>query len=59
MQQKSWIVELLDAEDGSGDAILQFPDELVQEKGWKEGTELLLHVEEGSAGNVLITTEKK
>jgi len=59
MQQKSWIVELLDADDGSGDAILQFPDELIQEKDWKEGTELLLTVEETPTGNVLIITEKK
>lgn len=58
MQQKSWIVELLDAEDNSGDVILQFPDELIQEKGWKEGAELLLTVEETPTGNVLIITEK-
>lgn len=59
MQQKSWTVNLLEAEDGSGDAILQFPDELIQEKGWKEGTELNLQVEETPTGNVLVITEKK
>jgi hypothetical protein len=59
MQQKSWIVELLEAEDNSGDTILQFPEELIQEKGWKEGTELLLQVEETPTGNVLVITEKK
>lgn len=59
MQQKSWIVELLESDDGSGDAILQFPEELIQEKGWKEGTELNLQVEETPTGNVLIIMEKK
>lgn len=59
MQQKSWTVELIDANDGSGDAILQFPEELIQEKGWKEGTELNLQVEKTPTGNVLIITEKK
>jgi len=59
MQQKSWIVDLIEADDESGDAILQFPDELIQEKGWKEGTELLLQVETTPTGNVLVITEKK
>lgn len=59
MSQKSWVVELLETNDGSGDAILQFPDDLIQEKGWKEGTELLLQVKQTPTCNVLIITEKK
>lgn len=59
MQQKSWTVNLLEADDDSGDAILQFPDELIQEKGWKEGTVLNLQIEETPTGNVLIIMEKK
>lgn len=55
MQKKSWIAEIIETDDGSGDAILQFPDELIAETGWKEGTTLNLKVENG----VLIITEKK
>lgn len=59
MQEKnSWITQLIEADDGSGDAILQFPDELIQQKGWKEGTVLNLRVEQTVTGNVLIITEK-
>jgi hypothetical protein len=56
---KSWVTHLFDSEDGSGDLILQFPDELVNEKGWKEGTVLNLKVEETPTGNVIIVTEKE
>lgn len=60
MQEKnSWITQLIEAEDGSGDAILQFPDELINLKGWKEGTVLNLTVEQTETGNVLVITEKK
>ena len=59
MQQKSWIADITEANDGTGDAILQFPDELIAETGWKEGTVLNLRVEETPTGNVLIITEKK
>lgn len=50
---------IIDVNDGTGDAILQFPDELIAETGWKEGTVLHLRVEERPTGNVLIITEKK
>jgi hypothetical protein len=56
---KSYIADILEANDGTGDAILQFPDELIAETGWKEGTVLNLKVEETPTGNVLIITEKK
>jgi hypothetical protein len=55
----SWVTHLIDPEDGSGDLILQFPDELLNEKGWKEGTVLNLKVEETPTGSVIIVTEKK
>ena len=51
--------DIIEANDGTGDAILQFPDELIAETGWKEGTVLNLKVEETPTGNVLIITEKK
>ena len=56
---KTYIADILEANDGTGDAILQFPDELIAETGWKEGTVLNLEVEETPTGNVLIITEKK
>jgi hypothetical protein len=55
--EKSWICDVVDAEDGSGDAILTFPDELLKLKGWKEGTVLNMEVEEQPTGNILIITE--
>ena len=59
MSNKIWKTELIETDDGTGDAILQFPDELIAETGWKEGTVLHLRVEETPTGNVLIITEKK
>jgi len=56
---KTYTADILEANDGTGDAILQFPDELIAETGWKEGTVLNLEVEETPTGNVLIITEKK
>jgi hypothetical protein len=52
---KVYKAELLDTNDGTGDAILQFPDELIEETGWKPGTVLKLIVEDGA----LIIMEKK
>jgi hypothetical protein len=56
---KSYIIDLQEADDGTGDAILQFPDELLAETGWKEGTVLNMRVEETPRGNVIVMTEKK
>ena len=55
MSNKIWTTELIETDDGTGDAILQFPDDFIAETGWKEGTVLNLLVEDG----VLIITEKK
>ena len=33
----SWTIVLEEADDGSGDLILPFPDALLKEAGWKEG----------------------
>jgi len=43
-----------DAEDGSGDAIMTFPPELLDELGWEEGTELNLDLKVDPAGNVIV-----
>ena len=56
---KSYVFDVLDAEDGSGDAIIQFTEEFIAEVGWKEGTVLNLRVEETPTGNVIVMTEKK
>ncbi|STR44794.1 hypothetical protein EV682_1206 [Iodobacter fluviatilis] len=34
---KKWYTTIQDAADGSGDSILLFPDELLEEMGWIEG----------------------
>jgi hypothetical protein len=59
MQQKTWIGDIIEANDGTGDAILQFPDDFIAEVGWKEGTELNLELRETPTGNVIVITEKK
>lgn len=33
----NWTITLEDADDGSGDLIMPFPDDLLTEAGWKEG----------------------
>lgn len=38
--EPSWIIPLLDAGDGSGDALLELPDELLALAGWAEGDTL-------------------
>ena len=42
---KSFTTTIIDAEDGSGDGILQFPDTFLEESGWKEGDRLSMRVE--------------
>jgi hypothetical protein len=56
---KSYIIQVQEANDGTGDAILEFPEEFIAETGWKEGTVLNLSVEETPTGNIIIVTEKK
>ena len=56
---KHYVADVIEANDGTGDQILQFPQELVDEMGWKEGTVLDLKIEESPTGNVIVITEKK
>ncbi len=37
---KSWTLNVEEADDGSGDAILTFPPDLLEQAGWKEGDTL-------------------
>lgn len=59
MQSKIWIADIIETDDGTGDAILQFPEGFTDEVGWKEGTVLNLEIRETPTGNVLVITEKK
>jgi bifunctional DNA-binding transcriptional regulator/antitoxin component of YhaV-PrlF toxin-antitoxin module len=43
---KTYSTIIEDAPDGSGDGILTFPDEMIEELGWKEGQNLDLYVDE-------------
>ena len=38
--KKSWTVSLEEAEDGSGDLVLPFPQEMLDEVGWMPGDNL-------------------
>lgn len=40
--KKSFITEIIEADDGTGDGILQFPDEMLQDEDWREGDVLQL-----------------
>jgi hypothetical protein len=51
---KKYVSEIMEADDGSGDAILQFPDEMIESLGWKEGDTLSI-----SAENDVIILKKK
>lgn len=37
---KNWTLNVEEANDGSGDAILTFPPDLLEQAGWKEGDTL-------------------
>ena len=56
---KTYTLDVIEADDGSGDAIIQFTEEFIAEVGWKEGTVLNLEVKETPTGNVIVMTEKK
>ena len=40
--KKSFITEIIEADDGTGDGILQFPDEMLRDEDWREGDVLNL-----------------
>ena len=35
--KKSFIAEIIETDDGTGDGILQFPDEMLRDEDWREG----------------------
>jgi hypothetical protein len=40
--KKSFITEIIETDDGTGDGILQFPDEMLRDEDWREGDVLNL-----------------
>jgi len=36
----SWIVTLVEAEDGSGDLVMPLPQDFLDQQGWREGDTL-------------------
>ena len=44
---KTYTAEILDAEDGSGDAVLQLPEDFCKEDDWREGDRIHMKVVNG------------
>ena len=45
---KTYTAEILDAEDGSGDAVLQLPEDFCKEDDWREGDRIEMEVVDGT-----------
>ncbi|MBS0308236.1 MAG: AbrB/MazE/SpoVT family DNA-binding domain-containing protein [Proteobacteria bacterium] len=45
-QTKSWTTQVKDAEDGSGDVIVELPKELLTQLGWQVGDTLEMTIDE-------------
>jgi formylmethanofuran dehydrogenase subunit D len=54
---KTWTAEVFDDPDDPEQGILQFPDELVEQLGWKEGDTLVWSVQDD--GSVVIKKADK
>lgn len=46
-EQRRWTSFCHDAEDGSGDLVIDLPTDMLAELGWKFGDRLSISVEEG------------
>lgn len=55
----SFVATIEDANDGSGDGILTFPPEFIEQVGWKEGDTLSMSVENNNLVIKLVSTTKK
>jgi len=51
---KVYITTVKDCNDGSGDVYIEFPEEMLQELGWGEGTEINFDLKVDEAGNVIV-----
>ena len=54
---KYFNVKLQEADDGSGDVILPFPEEFLKQEEWLEGDELVFKISEGSV--IVINSSKE
>ena len=45
---KTYTAEILDAEDGSGDGILQLPENFCKDDDWREGDRIEMEVVDGT-----------
>ena len=45
---KTYTAEILDAEDGSGDGILQLPEDFCKDDDWREGDRIEMEVVDGA-----------
>ena len=54
---KYYSVKLEEADDGSGDVVVPFPEEFLKEEGWLEGDEITFKVKDEAL--VLINTSKE
>jgi hypothetical protein len=52
---KSWTLEVQEDPENKDECILQFPPDLLEAAGWKEGDTLIWHVE----GNSVTLTKKE
>lgn len=53
MENKIWTVELLEDPEDSESLMLNFPDEMLEQAGWKPGDVLVWNIEEN--GTISIT----
>lgn len=44
---KTFTTEIIEADDGTGDGILQFPEEFITEQDWREGDRIHMEVISG------------
>lgn len=56
---KRWTAQILEANDGSGDFIIEFPDDMLESLGWSEVTELNYRIEGEQNYKYLVFTKKE
>lgn len=44
---KTFTADIIEADDGTGDGILQFPEEFIKEQDWREGDTIKMDVING------------
>lgn len=43
----TYTADIIDTEDGTGDGILQFPEEFIKEQDWREGDRIDMNIIDG------------